>query len=322
MDKATASTVYELKPIRRDINYRITAADVFNSFLYTGDDRGLFLSMQATSTRTLSELMTRISFPKTRNKLQRTFRSIASSRSNLTLPLATSLSWLMKNCMSSTLVSEKLIWSAVGFMTSPSMNGPLRKKMDFIRLRWWAKRKKPLLCFGTTTLTILKNQGISTSPRFPPMSAIMVPILFAPTKKTTKLTTLKRILRWPVGRFKPALLSLRSLTPTKWSFSWTMSVFSWILLSCRNRRTISLSPQTSQSWTSPSSVITVSSWARLLSRSIAFVRMLWCSWPQEMYPCAGYQYFTSDKGHNCNQTIYFWEGRTEFLVLDSLWDSD
>ena len=40
MDKGTSSIVYEVKNIRRDINYRICAADVFNEFLYMGDDRG------------------------------------------------------------------------------------------------------------------------------------------------------------------------------------------------------------------------------------------------------------------------------------------
>jgi len=36
-DKNSPIQVFEVKPIRRDFSFKLTAADVFNDFLYLGD---------------------------------------------------------------------------------------------------------------------------------------------------------------------------------------------------------------------------------------------------------------------------------------------
>jgi hypothetical protein len=40
VDKSMAINVFEVKPIKKDFSYKITCADVFNEFLYVGDDKG------------------------------------------------------------------------------------------------------------------------------------------------------------------------------------------------------------------------------------------------------------------------------------------
>lgn len=40
MDKSSALNVYEVKQIRRDFNFKFASADVFNEFLYVGDEKG------------------------------------------------------------------------------------------------------------------------------------------------------------------------------------------------------------------------------------------------------------------------------------------
>ena len=40
VDKNSPVQVFEVKPIRKDFNFKITSADVLNDFLYIGDDRG------------------------------------------------------------------------------------------------------------------------------------------------------------------------------------------------------------------------------------------------------------------------------------------
>lgn len=42
VDKSNAINVYEVKPIRREFNYKFSAADVFNEFLYVGDEKGIY----------------------------------------------------------------------------------------------------------------------------------------------------------------------------------------------------------------------------------------------------------------------------------------
>lgn len=45
IDKTSGSmNIFEVKPIKRDFGYKITAADVFNEFLYVGDDKGIYLA--------------------------------------------------------------------------------------------------------------------------------------------------------------------------------------------------------------------------------------------------------------------------------------
>lgn len=39
MDKSSIN-VFEVKPVRKDIGFKISAADVFNEFLYIGDEKG------------------------------------------------------------------------------------------------------------------------------------------------------------------------------------------------------------------------------------------------------------------------------------------
>lgn len=43
IDKNSPLNVFEIKPIRREFNYKLSAADVFNEFLYIGDDKGNIL---------------------------------------------------------------------------------------------------------------------------------------------------------------------------------------------------------------------------------------------------------------------------------------
>jgi len=50
VDKNSPINVFEIKPIRREFNYKLSAADVFNEFLYIGDDKGKPSIMQVTST--------------------------------------------------------------------------------------------------------------------------------------------------------------------------------------------------------------------------------------------------------------------------------
>ena len=59
VDRSNALNVYEVKPIRREFNYKFAAADVFNEFLYVGDEKGRAETMQATCTRTLCVRVTR-----------------------------------------------------------------------------------------------------------------------------------------------------------------------------------------------------------------------------------------------------------------------
>lgn len=40
----TNTNVFEIKPIKRDFAYKLAAADVFNEFLYVGDDKGTRLT--------------------------------------------------------------------------------------------------------------------------------------------------------------------------------------------------------------------------------------------------------------------------------------
>lgn len=48
-DRTSPIQVFETKPIRKDFNYKLSAADVFNEFIYIGDDRGTLSFIQATS---------------------------------------------------------------------------------------------------------------------------------------------------------------------------------------------------------------------------------------------------------------------------------
>ena len=40
MDKGGSINVFEVKVVRKDIGFKISAADVFNEFLYLGDEKG------------------------------------------------------------------------------------------------------------------------------------------------------------------------------------------------------------------------------------------------------------------------------------------
>lgn len=40
MDKGSSINVFEVKVVRKDIGFKISAADVFNNFLYLGDEKG------------------------------------------------------------------------------------------------------------------------------------------------------------------------------------------------------------------------------------------------------------------------------------------
>ena len=45
VDKNSPVQVFEVKPIRHNFNFKITAADVFNDFLYMGDEKGTMIEM-------------------------------------------------------------------------------------------------------------------------------------------------------------------------------------------------------------------------------------------------------------------------------------
>ena len=49
VDKNASMNIFEVKPIKRDFGYKLTAADVFNEFLYVGDDKGTSRDMQEIS---------------------------------------------------------------------------------------------------------------------------------------------------------------------------------------------------------------------------------------------------------------------------------
>lgn len=51
LDKNTALNVYEVKSIKREFNNKISAADVFNEFLYLGDEKGIGGCMKVMSIR-------------------------------------------------------------------------------------------------------------------------------------------------------------------------------------------------------------------------------------------------------------------------------
>lgn len=52
VDKNSPVQVFEVKPIRKDFNFKITSADVLNDFLYLGDDKGTCPPTQAMYTST------------------------------------------------------------------------------------------------------------------------------------------------------------------------------------------------------------------------------------------------------------------------------
>ncbi len=76
IDKNSPINVFEIKPIRREFNYKLTAADVFNEFLYIGDDKGNKFLIKVISTTTPSVLVIHKSSPNLLNNKSKTFRSI------------------------------------------------------------------------------------------------------------------------------------------------------------------------------------------------------------------------------------------------------
>ena len=63
LDRNSPIQVFEVKHIRRDFNYKITSADVFNDFLYIGDEKGTLYTSQAIFISPLSGSMILISSP-------------------------------------------------------------------------------------------------------------------------------------------------------------------------------------------------------------------------------------------------------------------
>ena len=67
-DKNSPIQVFEVKPIRKEFNFKITTADVLNDFLYLGDEKGTYPSTQAMSTSIPSGSAIKISSLKTQEQ--------------------------------------------------------------------------------------------------------------------------------------------------------------------------------------------------------------------------------------------------------------
>ena len=78
IDKNSPINVFEIKPIRREFNYKLSAADVFNEFLYIGDDKGNRVLIKVISTTIPYVPVIQKSLPNLLNNKSKTFRSIGS----------------------------------------------------------------------------------------------------------------------------------------------------------------------------------------------------------------------------------------------------
>jgi len=76
IDKNSHINVFEIKPIRREFNYKLSAADVFNEFLYIGDDKGNRLLNKVISTTIPYVLVIQKSSLNLLNNKSKIFRSI------------------------------------------------------------------------------------------------------------------------------------------------------------------------------------------------------------------------------------------------------
>lgn len=102
LDKNSPVHVFESKTVRRDLGFKITAADVFNDFLYLGDDKGNRPPTQVTSPSSPSKSTTRISSPKAPTNKPKISPNTASTKYNATPAWPQSSPWQTKNCTSST----------------------------------------------------------------------------------------------------------------------------------------------------------------------------------------------------------------------------
>lgn len=82
LDRTSPIQVFETKPIRKDFNYKLNAADVFNEFIYVGDDRGTLSLIQATSTPIPSASTIPTSSPSPHKNRPRIYPSSASTNSS------------------------------------------------------------------------------------------------------------------------------------------------------------------------------------------------------------------------------------------------
>lgn len=55
LDRNSPIQVFETKTVRKELGFKITAADVYNDFLYLGDDKGKLSIIKVISTFTLSK---------------------------------------------------------------------------------------------------------------------------------------------------------------------------------------------------------------------------------------------------------------------------
>ena len=97
-DKNSPIQVFEVKPIRKEFNFKITAADVLNDFLYLGDEKGTSPPTQEMSTSTPSGSATKTSSPKTHKnspKISLNIKYKSCSATHLYLLL---LCFLTRNC--------------------------------------------------------------------------------------------------------------------------------------------------------------------------------------------------------------------------------
>lgn len=108
LDKNSPVHVFESKPLRRDFGFKITAADVFNDFLYLGDDKGTRHLIQATFPSSPSKSTTqKSSLRELRNKPKISLNT-ASTNCSATKVSPPSLLLLTKKSLSSTLLFAKL----------------------------------------------------------------------------------------------------------------------------------------------------------------------------------------------------------------------
>jgi hypothetical protein len=98
IDKNTPVHVFESKPLRRDFGFKISAADVFNDFLYVGDDKGTPIPTQATSTTSLSRSTIHKSFLRALRNRPRTSPNTALTNYSAIRPFHRSSPWLTRNC--------------------------------------------------------------------------------------------------------------------------------------------------------------------------------------------------------------------------------
>lgn len=99
LDKNSPINVFEIKPIRREFNYKLSAADVFNDFLYVGDDKGNQSTIKVTSTTTPSDPLTLRSLLSPHSSKSKISPNIALISCNATLPFHLSLYFLIRNFM-------------------------------------------------------------------------------------------------------------------------------------------------------------------------------------------------------------------------------